>query len=345
MSLYLYALAISFVLTLTATAGVRLLALKSGLLEYPEESRKIHKIPTPLLGGVAIYSGFAVTVLLFLKSGFIADSKITVTQIGTILIGGLILCFGGFLDDKYDLKPKHQLLFPLSAAILILLSGIGINFISNPLGGIISFSKIISLPVTFAWIMGMMYTTKFLDGLDGLASGITAIGSLIVFFVSLSWDVSYSGTSFMSLILAGACLGFLVFNWHPAKIFLGEGGSVLTGYLLAVLSVLSGSKIATALLVLGLPILDVIWVILRRIFWEKGTPFRADRKHLHHRLLDLGFSQKQVVLIFYFFSLAFGISSLFLKTTGKIMALVILILCMLILAASTLITFKSKRNG
>ena len=182
-----------------------------------------------------------------------------------------------------------------------------------------------------------------LDGLDGLVSGIGAIGAIILFIVSLFWDVPQSGTSILALILAGSCLGFLIYNWHPARIFLGESGSVFIGFMLGILAIISGAKIATALLIMGIPLLDVAWIVLRRIFVEHKSPFQGDRKHLHFRLLDVGFSQRQAVLFLYALTLIFGLSSLFLQSQYKIVALGILILVMLILAIALVMVYKKKK--
>ncbi|HCU47617.1 TPA: hypothetical protein DIC39_00950, partial [Patescibacteria group bacterium] len=140
----------------------------------------------------------------------------------------------------------------------------------------------------------------------------------------------------------GACLGFLIWNWHPAKIFLGEGGSLYIGFMLGVLAIISGGKIATALLVMGIPILDVVWVILRRLFWDKKKITEADTKHLHFRLLDVGLSHRQAVLFLYFLTAVFGVTSLGLQTQGKLLAMGILALVMIVLAASLVLVYKNK---
>ena len=169
--------------------------------------------------------------------------------------------------------------------------------------------------------MGMMYTTKLLDGIDGLVTGVTAIGGFIIFLFTMTTKYYQPDIGLAALILAAACLGFLIFNWHPAKIFLGEGGSLLLGFILGVLAIISGGKIAIALLIMGIPIMDVIWTIIRRIK-DKKNPFKfADKKHLHFRLLDLGLSQKKTVLIYYGFSAIFGLSALFLQSRGKLIVL------------------------
>jgi len=186
-----------------------------------------------------------------------------------------------------------------------------------------------------------MYTTKLLDGLDGLVSGLGAIGAFIIFLFTITTKYYQPDIGLAALILAGACLGFLVFNWHPAKIFLGEGGSLLVGFLLGVLAIISGGKIAIALLVMGLPILDVAWTIVRRLADGKN-PFRfADRLHLHHRLYDLGLGQRRTVLIYYLISTVFGLSALFLQSQGKMLALAVLLMIMLGLVISLRYLAKS----
>ncbi|MDX9893055.1 MAG: MraY family glycosyltransferase [Patescibacteria group bacterium] len=340
--IYLFALSIAFILSTGLTLLVKILATKLGIFDLPAP-RKIHKRPTPLLGGVAIYLAFSLTAGLFWFNGYLNDSKINNYHITAILIGGLILIIGGLLDDKYNIKPHQQLIFPVLATLTLLLSGAKILFVTNPLGGIIEFPVFLGTVTTFFWIMGMIYTTKFLDGLDALTSGITAIGSIIIFIVSLYWDVSLSGTSILALILAGSTLGFLIFNWHPAKIFLGEGGSVLCGFLLGTLSIISGSKIATALLIMGIPILDVAWVIVQRL-WFKKSPAIGDRRHLHYRLLDLGLSHRQTVIFLYFITAVSGTISLFLHSKGKVLALVVLAVFMIVLASLVLSIHHRKHH-
>ena len=180
--------------------------------------------------------------------------------------------------------------------------------------------------------MGMMFTTKFLDGLDGLVTGVVAIGALIIFFLSRDPRWLQPEVALVALIFAGACLGFLVWNWHPAKIFLGEGGSLFTGFVLGTLAIISGGKIATTLLVMGLPALDVVRVIARRA-QKKTSVFAGDNEHLHFKLLRSGLSQRQAVILLYSLSLIFGLSALVLQTTYKLIAFGILLLVMLLAAA------------
>lgn len=323
--LYFETFIFAFIVTVVITPIVRKLAIKINILDYPTNRRKIHSRPIPLLGGLAIFLSFSALTLVYWYLGHLNDVKINNLFIISILGGGALLMIGGYLDDKFSLKPYQQFIFPLLATLTVLFGGITINFVTNPLGGIIKIPFVIGGLIAFVWIIGMIYTTKFLDGLDGLATGITLIGSLIIFIVSLFWDVRSSGTSLLTLILAGSCLGFLIFNFYPAKIFLGEGGSVFLGFILAVLSIISGSKIATALLVMGIPIMDAAWVIIQRKKQQRSI-FSGDKNHLHFKFLEKGFSQPQTVLILYFITVVFGLSSLLLGTKGKILAMIIMVI-------------------
>jgi UDP-N-acetylmuramyl pentapeptide phosphotransferase/UDP-N-acetylglucosamine-1-phosphate transferase len=205
--------------------------------------------------------------------------------------------------------------------------------ITNPFGGLVDLRALafISPFLITLWLLGMMYTTKLLDGVDGLVSGVSAIGGLVIFLFTLTTRYYQPDIAFAAILLAGVAAGFLIFNWHPAKIFLGEGGSLLLGYILGVLAIISGGKIAIALLIMGIPILDVAWTIIRRLVQGKN-PFKfADRQHLHHRLLALGLGQRTTVLIFYILSLVFGLSGLFLQSRGKFWALIAVISLMFLL--------------
>ncbi|MFA6304358.1 MAG: MraY family glycosyltransferase [Patescibacteria group bacterium] len=342
---YLLPFASAFIISVILTYLIKGLALKLDIVDRPSEPRKIHHVPIPKLGGLAIYLTVLLLTVIFYQSGMLLDGKIQVAYLVGFLIGGAILMLGGWLDDKYDLKPGQQFVFPVLAALVVLLSGISVSYVTSPLGGIINLTNTWWPPIlVFVWLVGMMYTTKFLDGLDGLVGGISGIGYIILFLVSLFWDVPLSGTSILCLILAGSALGFLVWNFYPAKIFLGEGGSLFLGFSLAVLAIISGAKIATALLIMGIPILDVAWVIARRIFKEKKSAFLGDSKHLHFRLLDAGLTQSQAVLFLYLLTLLFGLSSLFQQTIGKIITLIILGVVMLLLAWWLVSRYK-KRIG
>ncbi|MHB8904004.1 MAG: epoxyqueuosine reductase QueH [Patescibacteria group bacterium] len=324
---------LTLVLTVILTLLVKRIAVHFKVVDQPdnkEGGRKIHIQPIPLLGGLAIFAAYF--LVLFLFSGKFLSGNLHYSHLIGFFIGGLILMIGGVLDDRYNLKPYQQIIFPILAISAVILGGVEISQITNPFGAYFNLLKIsyLSPVLIFIWLLGLMYTTKLLDGVDGLVSGVSGIGALIIFLFTLTTRYYQPDIAFASIVLVGATAGFLIFNWNPAKIFLGEGGSLLLGYILGVLAIISGGKIAIALLVMGIPVLDVAWTILRRLF--KGqNPFRfADRKHLHHRLLDLGLGQKKTVLVFYSFSLIFVLSGLFLQSRGKFLALLLLLFIMLL---------------
>lgn len=347
---YWFYLAVSFVISLLLTPIVRWVAFKIRVVDEPKENRKIHNRPMPLLGGVAVFFAIIISTLVLLGSGSVNFLILPLKFFVGIGSGLLVLVLGGVIDDKYNLPPKVLWIFPGLAALIVVLSGVGVGItqLSNPFGAPIKINYLfLGLPLSgilvWVWLMGMVFTTKFLDGLDGLASGIGVIASVSLFFLSLTAKVNQPVTAVLAIILAGSLLGFLFYNFNPASIFLGEAGSTLIGFSLGVLSVILGGKIATAFLVMGIPILDVAWVIVRRIY-EHKSPFKADRKHLHFRLLDKGFSQRQSVLILYALSAVFGFTAVFLQSRGKLIALAVLVVTMLILASVVVFAYKRRAN-
>ena len=344
--IYIYAIIfiISLLMSYFLTLLAKKLSFKFKILDYPNEERKIHHQPIALLGGWAIYLSFSILTLLFIIffPDLILTYNISFWQVIGIIIAGLILMVSGTFDDKYNLNAGQQLSLTILACLVIIFSGTTIKFITRPGGGIIDLGGsqisflgqefyLIGTVLTFFWLLIITNTTKLLDGLDGLASGITGIGMIILFIVSLFWDAPQSGTSILILRLAGSIFGFLILNFHPAKIFLGNGGSTFLGLAIGVMAIISGAKIATALLVMGLPLLDMVWVIIQRL--RKGeSPFKhADQKHLHFRLLSLGLSKRQTVLSLYLISLFFGFIALFQGTIGKLTSLTILVLFIIII--------------
>jgi UDP-GlcNAc:undecaprenyl-phosphate GlcNAc-1-phosphate transferase len=340
---------LSFVLALAATPLVRHLAFRVGAVDVPRPPRNLHDKTVAKLGGLAIYLSVAVSILLFVYAGGINPEIVPFKFVWAILIGGLVLMLGGFLDDKYNLPPYILGIFPTLAALIVVSSGIGvgIKFISNPFGPPFSLDfLILGLPASgffiFIWMLGMMFTTKFLDGLDGLVAGIGLIAGLTLFALSLTDSVQQPITASFAIILVGALAGYLIYAFHPASIFLGEGGSTFIGFILGILSVILGGKIATALLVMGIPILDVAWVILQRL-WYRQSPFRGDRLHIHFRMIDLGFSQRQTALILYALSAGFGFTAVFLQSKGKLVALGVMFLIMVVLVLMVLRMYRKKQ--
>jgi len=327
---YLLVFLVSTFLAIIFTVLIKRIVFKYKILDQPDLDRKIHKKPTPLLGGVAIFLAFFV-VLFFAQDKVLAGDLEASHWIG-VFVGACFLMIGGFLDDKFDLKPYLQIIFPILACLAVILGGVEVVKINIPFNfSFFYLSAIVSNIFIFIWLMGMMYTTKLLDGVDGLVTGVTMIGAIIVFLFTTTTQYYQSDIAIAALILAASCFGFLIFNWHPAKIFLGEGGSLFLGYILGVLAIISGGKVAIALLVMGIPIIDMFWTIVRRAAQGKNPMSFADRKHLHFRLLDLGISARKTVLIFYAFAGVFGLSALFLQSKGKTFAIAILCVIMVII--------------
>ncbi|MBI2436984.1 MAG: undecaprenyl/decaprenyl-phosphate alpha-N-acetylglucosaminyl 1-phosphate transferase [Candidatus Magasanikbacteria bacterium] len=341
--MYLAYFLLTFTLSLLTTFGIILLMRRFDIVDKAKTAtRKIHKKPIPLGGGLAIFVSTCVMVLIVLSSGGSFSHDIVPRNLLGLFIGGLILMIGGIIDDKYTLRAKHQIIFPILATLSIIGFGIGPHLVSSPFGGTFDLSQwqihvdglgtlvVFADMLVFLWLMGMMFTTKFLDGLDGLVSGIVGIGALVIFFLSLQPEWYQPDVAMLAIIFAGAIFGFLVWNFHPAKIFLGEGGSLFTGFMLGVLAIVSGGKIATTLLVVAIPMLDVARVVIRRI--QKKKPiYIGDSEHLHFRLLASGLSQRQAVVLLYTISLLFGVSALFLQSKQKLIALIFLFVLMLLI--------------
>ncbi|MEK7647752.1 MAG: MraY family glycosyltransferase [Patescibacteria group bacterium] len=319
---FLVALAAALVLT----PLLRIAARALGILDAPTLPRKQHARPTPLLGGVAVWVAFVTAIaagLVFYPTVFEALS--TRLLVGLLIASGLLM-IGGYFDDRYSLPPHIQILFPSAAAVIMVIVGVRIDTVTNPLGtGVIELPTLISLPVTWLWFMVLMYTTKLLDGLDGLATGISAIGSLMIVALTataLFWQPDIGA---LAAAVAGACIGFLVYNFHRASIFLGEGGSVLLGFLLGTCAIVSGSKIATTLLVLGVPVADMIRVAVMR-FVRRAPITSGDSTHLHHLLLRAGFSHRATVLMLYAFAITFGVTTLVASPWQKAITILAIVL-------------------
>lgn len=333
----------AFGLSVVFTFFVKKIAQKFNIVDRQAEDRKNkNKGPVPLLGGLGIFLSFWLVsgFLLYLRPIYEIDI-FSHKMIGVFLAGCLLMIIG-FLDDKKGLSPKWRLLFSAVAVLLVILGGVGLEKITNPFGGIINlnFGQIIvghwgtifvwADLLIFLWLLGMIYTVKISDGLDGLATGIVFIGALMIYFLTATVKYYQPNVGLLSLVFAGACLGFLVFNFYPAKIYLGEGGGLFLGLMLGVLAVIAGGKFATALLVMAIPIFDLARVMFFRIR-EKRPLFVGDREHIFFRILDYGVKEWQAVLLFYFIAFSFGITTLFLQSSQKFLALAILGFLMLIL--------------
>jgi UDP-GlcNAc:undecaprenyl-phosphate GlcNAc-1-phosphate transferase len=345
---YLFYFLISFTLAGLVTPLVRALAFKLKCVDVPRPPRNLHARPTAKLGGLAIWAVVSLVSAVYLYFANVPDSVLPMRFLIGTFLASCVLMIEGYLDDRYDLPAKLQWVFPAIAAIIVIASGVGVGltFISTPFGFNIPLDwNIIGVTggaiFTWMWLMGMMYTAKILDGLDGLVAGISTIGTLTLFLLSLTDKVNQPVTAALAIIATGALLGYLVYAFHPAKIFFGDGGSLYSGFILGILSVILGGKVATALLVMGIPILDVAFVLFQRVRMGK-SPFSGDRLHLHFRLVDSGMKQTSVVLVFYGLAAMFGLTAVFLQTRGKVIALAVAVVVMVILTTKAFYLIKNK---
>ncbi len=321
MPYYIFAGA-TILLSFLVTRLVRDFALRNNIVDYPDQARKLHAVPTPLLGGIGIF--VALAVALYSGRAIILSGNLEAQHWLGVLVGALIIVIGGVIDDVKKLLPIQQFSFAVAAVLAVVWGGVGIEKITDPTGGLLYLNSWAIPLFSMVWILGMMYTTKLLDGVDGLVASTGTVAGIVIFLFTMTTRWFQPDIAFAALMFSAACLGFLLLNWAPAKIFLGESGSLLIGFVLGVLSIISGGKIAIALLIMGIPILDVAWTIIRRLF-ARQNPFKtADRKHLHFRLLDAGLGARATVLLYCSVSLIFGLTTLFFQSRGKFLSLIIL---------------------
>lgn len=308
MSLLIFSVA--FVSALLLTPMMIWLGPKLSLADAPGGRRK-HQGVISRLGGVAIFGGFMIAAaLIFVLNPPQSGSHEQKLLIG-VMVGAVFVFIFGLLDDWVELPSWPQFAAQFGAALIAIGFTIFIEEVTLPFFGKTVFPWFITYPLTIFWVMGMLNTVNWLDGLDGLAAGVAAIAALL--FAWHAYSLGQDRVYLFPLALAGASLGLLLFNFSPAKIFIGSTGALTLGWALASLSILAPAKVATALLVLGIPIIDVAWLIIFR--WrKKGSPLIAGRDHLHFRLLDMGLSQRTIVLGYYAFCLAFGLLALLISS-------------------------------
>ena len=316
------ALLVAAIVALITTPVVKSMAVKFGAIDVPKDNRRMHKHPIPRMGGLAIFFGFMLSILLFLP---------LTRELRGMLIGAVIIVVLGIFDDKYALPAKPKFLVQIVAASIAVMMGNRIFIISN----INIFSSEpywelgwLSYPISILWIVGITNAVNLIDGLDGLACGVSTISSMTLLVIALV--VAEPDVAILTAALAGACLGFLPYNMNPAKIFMGDTGSTFLGFVLATVSIHGLFKFYTVIsfaapfLMLGLPIFDTCFAILRRL--AKGqSPMAPDRGHIHHRLIDMGFSQKQAVATLYVISAILGLSAVVLTTIGVVRAILFLL--------------------
>ena len=313
--------AVALILALLLTPLAAAWGRRRGLVDRPGPRRK-HRGAIPRTGGMALFVAFVAAALLAQWLPVPRQDPKEVIRLAGILLGAAFLFGVSYLDDRFELRPGPQYLAHAIASIIAILFLVFIERVMNPFTDELyifpSYALVVIL--TMLWIMGMINTINFLDGLDGLAVGVGAIVSAVL-AIHMLREGQYS-VALLPLALLGATLGLLPYNFHPAKVFLGSGSMVL-GYLIATLGIAAGAKLALLLLVLSIPIVDVAWLIIARLRAGQSIG-AADRRHLHYRLLDLGLNQRQVVLLYYVYSILLGTAALLISS--RMLKLITLIL-------------------
>lgn len=331
---------IAFIVSLAVTPIISKIAFRIGAIDRPD-ARKVHSRVMPRMGGVAIYLAVTLSVLIF---GNISD------QIKGLLIGGTIITFVGLVDDIKNLSPRVKLLGQIVAASILVAYGAKVLFLTNPFGSLIYLNPNgidLGIPLTILWVVGVTNAVNLVDGLDGLAGGLASIAALTI--GTIAWHEGQMQSVLPAIVLFAAIVGFLKYNFHPAKIFMGDSGSLFLGYMLAGLSVIGLTKGAAVMsvfvpvLIFGIPIFDTLFAIMRRYINNKPI-FQADKEHLHHRLLALGLSHRQTVLVMYGVSCLLGISAVFLTflTTAQAFAVFLAITITVFVAANRIGVISTK---
>ncbi|MQL51521.1 undecaprenyl/decaprenyl-phosphate alpha-N-acetylglucosaminyl 1-phosphate transferase [Desulfofundulus thermobenzoicus] len=322
--------------TLVVTPWVRRQAFRWGAVDRPN-ARKVHHELMPRLGGLAVYLGFMVAVLATMQPG---------RAVYGLLLGMTLITLVGALDDIRGLSPRVKLGGQITAALILLPFGIQVFFITNPVSGQILYLGDLGMVITVFWVVAVTNAVNLIDGLDGLAGGVSCIAALTMAVVGWTqWHVfgaaGQQEVIWLALILTGALLGFLRYNFHPARIFLGDSGSMLLGYTLAAMAVMGLTKSVTAvsvvvpMVILGIPLLDTTFAVLRR-YHKHRSIFQPDKEHLHHQLLAIGLSHRQAVLVIYAISALLGASAVILNlvATDQAMALLVVLAVIIITAAN-----------
>lgn len=335
--LVFYVFLIAFGISFAITPINIYLAKKFGFMDVPRDNRRMHNKPVATIGGLGIYLSFLSTCILFV--GFN-------TKVIAILLGSFVLVVTGMVDDKIDLKPKVKLLLQLIAAMIVVFAGIKITHITNPFKPMEVINLGIVGPIlTIIWIVGVSNALNFIDGMDGLCAGLSTISALTFYFSSDHASL----VATLALAIAGSTLGFLPYNFNPAKIFMGDTGALSIGFILACLSVEGVMKSVTTMtiiipvLILALPVFDTLFAIFRRAINGKKI-MMADKGHLHHRLVQSGYSVKQAVLIMYGLSITCSLMGLLISKVPPAFGMVLsgLTIIMIVVLATIFGLFKKE---
>jgi UDP-GlcNAc:undecaprenyl-phosphate GlcNAc-1-phosphate transferase len=311
-------------ISLVATPILRRLLRRRGIVDRPNH-RRVNTQPVPRGGGIAVMLAFLIVAggLVYFNDGIAlmpSQRSIAGGELLALFLGGALAAAIGAADDLFDLRARWQLLGQLVLAGVAVGFGVGVESINNPFGeGTIPFGAPFAFAFTVVWVVGMINSINFIDGLDGLSTGIVLIAAITLGALSLTTQVGQPFVAVLCIVLAGALLGFLRFNFQPASVFPGTAGVMFMGYTLAILSILGAAKVVVAVLVLGVPIIDTFWVIVRRLLGGR-SPFTPDRGHIHHRLLDLGLGHRGTVLLIYAICASLGVMSLLASTATQVYA-------------------------
>ncbi len=339
------AFAAAALLALLLTPIVRRFAHGYDVVDRPN-ARRVNIRPIPRGGGLAVAAAYVLVavgaLLVALQAGILRDDALRPNGVVALIAGGALAALLGTIDDWLDLRARWQLAGQLVLAALAVALGVSVGALANPFStGVIRLDPVFGAAFSAVWILGMINSINFIDGLDGLSSGVALIAAVTLGIISLTGSIDQPGIALLCFVFAGALLGFLRWNFHPATIFVGTSGVMFIGYTLAILSILGTAKVAVALLVLGVPIIDAFWIIVRRITSGR-SPFSPDRGHIHHRLLDLGLSHTQTVLLIYGLCACLAVLSLVLSGSGQLYAFLgVFVLSGLAL----LIVSRSSGNG
>lgn len=350
---------LAFIVSFMATPYSIKIAEKIGAIDIPKDDRRMRKKSIPKLGGLAVIAGFAISLIYLISvmniegSINLFDENSYFRKLIGVGLGVIIITITGVIDDTKTLKPLQKLFGQVLAAMVAVAFGIQIDSADIPFITNVELANEISMIVTVIWIVGITNAINLIDGLDGLSSGIALI-SCVSLLIIFALNDSPMVAILMITSLIGALVGFLPFNFSPAKTFIGDTGSNFLGYILSIVSILGVAKTYTAvvialpMLVLGLPIFDVVWAIIRRIVKGKSIKaiFKADKGHLHHRLLARGFSQKQAVLVMYAMSAALGLFAIILLESGiwKALSFLLMVIAALFLGYRNFLTEKSEKG-
>jgi UDP-GlcNAc:undecaprenyl-phosphate GlcNAc-1-phosphate transferase len=304
--------------TLVLTPILRDRLLARGVVDEPN-ARRVNVRPIPRGGGLAVVVAFVVVgagamILPYGDPETAPNHLIPLNQLVTLFVGGILAAVLGWVDDRFDLRARWQFLGQAVLGVLAVAFGVSVSVVSNPFGpNTIPIATPFAMGFAVVWIVGMINSINFIDGLDGLSSGIALIAAVTLGVLSLTPAVDQPLVAVLCFTLAGGLLGFLRWNFHPASVFQGSAGITFLGYTLAMLAIVGSAKVVVALLVLGVPIIDTFWVIVRRLS-NGRSPFSGDRGHIHHRLLDLGLGHRATVLLIYGICATLGLVSLVVST-------------------------------